>query len=182
MTAPLRTLGHPVVQAGVHDTVEYRRVAQAVAFRHNESQLPHSRKAVPMPTRTAAFVPVLSVTGALLLAALSGGCSARTDSTPPHAAALPASESSDASVAAAQRQANLAKLNDQDRALAEAQGSCAVADHPLGSMGMPLKLTINDQPVFLCCKGCEREATANPEKTLAKVAQLKAQTQAEKAP
>ena len=30
------------------------------------------------------------------------------------------------------------------------------------------------KPVFLCCKGCEKEAKANPEETLAKVDKLKA--------
>jgi hypothetical protein len=73
-------------------------------------------------------------------------------------------------------------LSDEDRALAEAQGYCAVAGQPLGAMGMPVKLTLNDQPVFLCCKGCEADAKADPEKTLAKVAELKAKTQAETAP
>lgn len=31
-----------------------------------------------------------------------------------------------------------------------------------------------DQPVFLCCKSCQRKALAHPEKTLAKVDELKA--------
>lgn len=80
---------------------------------------------------------------------------------------------------AEEREASLAKLSSEDRALAEAQGYCAVTSEPLGSMGPPLKLVVNDQAVFICCKGCESNAKSNPDKTLAKVAELKAQVQAE---
>jgi len=79
------------------------------------------------------------------------------------------------------REEAFAKLDPADRELAEAQGYCAVSEAELGSMGMPIKLVINDQPVFLCCKGCEAEAKSEPEKTLAtaeasrkKVAEAKA--------
>lgn len=69
---------------------------------------------------------------------------------------------------------NLGKLNAEDRRLAEAQKSCAVEDdNRLGSMGVPLKVMIKDQPVFLCCKGCQKTALANPDQTLAKVEELK---------
>ena len=44
----------------------------------------------------------------------------------------------------------------------------------LGSMGPPVKLTIEGQSVFLCCDGCKDAATENPAATLAKVAALKA--------
>lgn len=80
---------------------------------------------------------------------------------------------------AEERQASLAKLSSEDRVLAEAQGYCAVTSEPLGSMGPPLKLVVNDQAVFICCKGCESSAKSNPDKTLAKVAELKAQVQDE---
>lgn len=78
-----------------------------------------------------------------------------------------------------EQQANFAKLSDADRALAEAQGYCAVTAEPLGSMGPPIQLIVNEQPVFVCCKGCEKKAKSDPEKTLAKVAELKAKVQAE---
>src|SRR5262245_16732464 len=49
-------------------------------------------------------------------------------------------------------QANLAKLNPEDHKLAEEQGFCAVQyKNPLGSMGVPVKVLVKDQPVFLCC-------------------------------
>ncbi len=80
-----------------------------------------------------------------------------------------------------EQKASFAKLGDVDRALAEAQGYCAVTAEPLGSMGPPLKLLINEQPVFVCCKGCEKKAKSNPDKTLAKVAELKAKVKRESA-
>ncbi len=66
----------------------------------------------------------------------------------------------------------LAKLSPEDRKLAEAQRLCPVLKSRLGSMGRPVKLLLNGQPVFLCCKGCEAEARARPEKTLATVREL----------
>ncbi len=71
-------------------------------------------------------------------------------------------------------EANLAKLTPQDRKLAEAQKWCAVQEeNPLGEMAVPYKVMVKGQPVFLCCKGCKSEAEAAPDKTLAKVAELK---------
>ena len=73
--------------------------------------------------------------------------------------------------------ANLAKLDTQDRKLAEAQRFCAVEnENRLGSMGTPVKVMVSDQPVFLCCKGCRKKALADPEKTLARVKELKAKS------
>ena len=73
--------------------------------------------------------------------------------------------------------ANLAKLSDDDRKLAEAQKFCAVeTDHRLGAMGVPIKVMVKDQPVFVCCKGCVQEAQADPDKTLATVKELKAKS------
>jgi hypothetical protein len=66
-------------------------------------------------------------------------------------------------------QAALAKLDPADRKLAEAQRFCAVEGERLGAMGAPFKVMVNGQPVFLCCKGCSKDALANPEKTLARV-------------
>lgn len=71
--------------------------------------------------------------------------------------------------------AERAKLDPADRALVEAQEWCVVqTGERLGSMGPPLKLDIKGQPVFVCCKGCKRKAEADPDKTLATVAELKA--------
>jgi hypothetical protein len=78
-----------------------------------------------------------------------------------------------------EHKANFAKLSDEDRPLAEAQGYCVVTAEPLGSMGPPIKVMVNAQPVFVCCKGCEKKALSNPDKTLAKVAELKAKVKSE---
>jgi uncharacterized protein (TIGR02231 family) len=71
--------------------------------------------------------------------------------------------------------AAMAKLSPEDRRLAEAQHFCAIdQDSPLGSMGPILKAVIKGQPVFLCCRGCEAEARAHPEETLASFVKLMA--------
>lgn len=68
-----------------------------------------------------------------------------------------------------------AKLSAEDRLLVDAQEWCVVStDERLGSMGPPVKLTIKGQPVFLCCKGCQKKAEADPDKTIAKLEELKA--------
>ncbi len=72
--------------------------------------------------------------------------------------------------------ANLDKLSPEDREAATAQKYCVIeTDNRLGAMGVPRKIMIKGQPVFLCCKGCEKEAKADPDKTLAKVKELKKQ-------
>ena len=71
-------------------------------------------------------------------------------------------------------QAALAELSPEDRQLAEAQRYCAVEnENRLGAMGKPFKVTLHDRVVFLCCKGCKKSAESDPEKTLAKVEELK---------
>jgi Cu(I)/Ag(I) efflux system membrane fusion protein len=75
----------------------------------------------------------------------------------------------------AQVKANLAKLNAEDRRLAEQQKFCAVhSDELLGSMGAPMVLEIKGQKVFICCPACKDDALEDPEQTLAKVKELKA--------
>jgi hypothetical protein len=71
--------------------------------------------------------------------------------------------------------ASLDKLSPEDRKLAEEQKFCALEnDHRLGSMGTPHKAMVKGEPVFLCCKGCEKEILADPDKALAKVKELRA--------
>jgi hypothetical protein len=40
-------------------------------------------------------------------------------------------------------------------------------------MGVPVKITLKGQAVFLCCSGCVDEAKKDPEKTLQIIAELK---------
>jgi hypothetical protein len=69
--------------------------------------------------------------------------------------------------------ANLDQLPPEDRALAEKQKVCAKTEEPLGSMGVPIKVMVKGEPVFVCCKGCETAILSDPDKTLAKVKAIK---------
>jgi hypothetical protein len=100
---------------------------------------------------------------------------------PPVAVAPPAAPKAadKAAEAEAKIKAERAKLSEEDRALVEAQEWCVATNHRLGEMGAPIKVMVKDKPVFLCCDGCEGEALANPDKTLAKVEELKTKKKAE---
>ena len=78
-------------------------------------------------------------------------------------------EDPDAKITAA-----LAGFSPADRKLAEAQKFCPVlGDSQLGSMGVPIKLTVEGQTVFVCCDACKAGALGKPAETLAKVEKLK---------
>ncbi len=68
---------------------------------------------------------------------------------------------------------NIDQLAPADRKLALAQRLCPVGGEPLGTMGVPHKITIKGQTVFLCCEGCESKAVQSPETVLKKLAELK---------
>ena len=75
---------------------------------------------------------------------------------------------------------SLAKLPAEDRKLAETQRFCPILTaNRLGVMGVPAKITIKGQPVFLCCNGCKEKAFADPDATLATVESLKAKAVSE---
>jgi hypothetical protein len=57
--------------------------------------------------------------------------------------------------------AAMAELSPDDRAAAQAQGTCPVSDQPLGSMGPPIKVTVEGRDVFVCCEGCVEELKTN---------------------
>jgi multidrug efflux pump subunit AcrA (membrane-fusion protein) len=96
----------------------------------------------------------------------------------PSVAAAPSTVPQGGGTKAAKIKAALAKLSPEDRRLAEEQGFCPESEEPLGSMGVPVKITVKGQPVFLCCKGCEDDVREHPAQTLAKVAELKAKVKA----
>lgn len=92
----------------------------------------------------------------------SGGSSVTTvrPSTP---------DDADAKLAAA-----LAGLSVGDRRLVEAQRFCPVSeDNRLGSMGPPVKVTLDGETVFLCCSGCQESAEADPQGTVERVRKLR---------
>jgi uncharacterized protein (TIGR03000 family) len=75
----------------------------------------------------------------------------------------------------AEIKAGLDRLSPEDRKLAEQQGVCAVQESiPLGTLGVPVKVLLKGQPVFLSCEECLAKAEANPDEILARVAQLRA--------
>jgi membrane fusion protein, copper/silver efflux system len=63
---------------------------------------------------------------------------------------------------------NIEQLPDGDRRLARAQRLCPVTGLALGSMGVPVKIALRGQTVFLCCQGCVGKAKRNPDETLKK--------------
>ncbi|MGI8981171.1 MAG: efflux RND transporter periplasmic adaptor subunit [Pirellulaceae bacterium] len=71
----------------------------------------------------------------------------------------------------------LARLTPADRALAEQQRFCIVLkESRLGSMGIPVKIKVGNETVFLCCEGCEDSAKASPAATLARLKELRAKS------
>ena len=104
------------------------------------------------------------------------GCGEKPAPTPSTPSAAPAAASTDE----AKFSQAIAKLPEEDRAAATAQIFCVVEDkNRLGSMGMPHKIMVEGQSVFLCCAGCEEEALKDPQATLAKVEKLKQTAQTE---
>ena len=114
----------------------------------------------------------------ITVAALAGcaGSSGTAPSSPPRMTGLNSTKKAEETPAPTDEVAlERAKLSPEDRKLVEAQEWCVISsDEKLGSMGAPIKLDIKGQPVFVCCKGCQRKAEADPDATLAKVAELKA--------
>lgn len=82
----------------------------------------------------------------------------------------------------ARLQAVLSKLSPADRALVEAQGYCPVLNTRLGSMGLPVSVTVEGQKVFLCCKACLKKARADEKATTARVAELRERVKKAAAP
>ncbi|MGQ0634817.1 MAG: efflux RND transporter periplasmic adaptor subunit [Planctomycetaceae bacterium] len=98
-----------------------------------------------------------------------GSSGSKGDSTSSATVRPSTPEDPDAKIGAA-----LARLDEADRRLAEQQQFCPVlVDNRLGSMGVPVKLVIENEAVFLCCEGCRKSALENPEATLATVRELR---------
>ncbi|WP_437193685.1 hypothetical protein [Planctomicrobium sp. SH527] len=67
----------------------------------------------------------------------------------------------------------LAKLPAADQILAEAQLFCPIAEGSrLGGMGPPVKVLLDGQPVFVCCKPCVAKAQLDKKATLARVKEI----------
>jgi hypothetical protein len=100
------------------------------------------------------------------------GCSAPKDSNP--TAAQPSAQSETAT----SKNEDLAALSDEDRRLVLAQKVCPVSEEPLGSMGAPIKVTVNGRHLFICCKGCEDSAKEKFEEYYAKLEKTASSKQA----
>lgn len=116
--------------------------------------------------------------GGLIALAFAAGCSSEPQGTTPAAstgtAAAPSStDSTDSAPAMSEEQTEIsqamAKLPEDDRRLAVAQKVCPVSDQPLGSMGTPIKVTVDGKSLFICCEGCEQDARENIDAHLAKL-------------
>jgi hypothetical protein len=113
-------------------------------------------------------------TGTLGLSALLflvGGCREEAKEQPKNTGATTQSPKSP-DPAEAEIQEERAKLNPEEHKLVDAQEWCVITGERLGSMGRPIKLALA-QPVFICCAHCQKDAMANPERTLAKAQELK---------
>lgn len=65
--------------------------------------------------------------------------------------------------------ASLAKLSAEDAESAEKQHICPVSGEMLGTMGLPEKVTVNGQQVWICCDGCKDQLLESPNQYLAKL-------------
>ncbi len=105
----------------------------------------------------------------LLVAPFAAGCEDKPD--PSANPSAPPTPSPSTAAVLTEEQAEiekaLAQLDPADRALAEKQKICPVAEEPLGSMGKPEIVEVNGQKVFICCEGCRKPLLAKPEKYLA---------------
>ncbi len=64
----------------------------------------------------------------------------------------------------------VAPLEQSDRPRIERQEVCPVSGGRLGSMGAPVKVLVDDRPLYLCCQGCIGKVQEDPEAYLRKVA------------
>ncbi len=125
----------------------------------------------PQSTASAAAAPAAR-SGTATSAARSGA--AADPASSPAAAAPPEPSADDLK--------NVGKLPEPDRTLALAQRICPVTGQPLGSMGVPFKTMLGQQPVFLCCKGCLGKAKRRADEILKTLATPAATAPAETAP
>ena len=78
---------------------------------------------------------------------------------------------------------NINQLPEADRPLAMAQRTCPITGAALGSMGVPVKIILRGQTVFLCCRGAStrpKESRRDAEKTCSRAANEKDRSMIEK--
>ena len=60
-------------------------------------------------------------------------------------------------------------LSKEDQALIDKQRICPVTELPLDSMGGPIPVLVQGRRIFICCAGCEKRLTSEPDKYLARL-------------
>ena len=114
-----------------------------------------------LTTRNAFCVAGLLVLGAAMLV----GCEKQNDAPPAEGSSADAwKQGLDPDVATA-----LAELSEEDREAALEQRVCPVSGEELGSMGKPIKVTVEGEDVFVCCKECVDTIKENPDEYLTKL-------------
>jgi hypothetical protein len=157
-------------QKGVTENAKPLSISEAA--KSGEIKGDRSMKASSHALRSAKL-PRMTVLLTLSAIGLALGC--QRDAGHSHAMSSKAATPQATEAVSDEIQAALAQLSPEDRQLALAQQYCPVMeDSRLGAMGPPIKLDIKGQAVFICCKGCRSKALREAEKTLAKVAELKA--------
>jgi hypothetical protein len=170
----MRVYALQVISAGLWSGIVLARRVPGQDFPHESSCSPHCRiYFAKMRFSMKAFLCAAAL--ALTIGLTAGNTIAQQPPAQRDMQNMPGMMMSDSDKQKeASIQANLAKLSPEDRKLAQAQKFCAIqTKNRLGSMGAPVKLTIKGQPVFLCCNMCVAKAQANPDKTLASIAELK---------
>ena len=105
------------------------------------------------------FISLCTGSVALALVTLLVGCSG---SDPAESTTTTATEPAQTSVEEDTKlNEAMAKLLPEDRAKVEAQKICPVSKEPLGSMGTPIKVTVEGRDVFVCCEACVDELKAD---------------------
>ena len=61
----------------------------------------------------------------------------------------------------------MSDLSTEDRVLAENQVICPVTEFALGSMGTPIKVSVSNRDVFICCEGCRDRLINDPDRYFA---------------
>jgi YHS domain-containing protein len=126
---------------------------------------------------------ILSIVGivSLGIAVFAAGCgksnsagtagqgSTKTESAQPGAASNASNQAVEQGAQDSEITKAMAELSAEDRVLAMKQKVCPVTGEALGSMGVPLKMEVKGQTVFLCCEGCKDKLLGNPDEYLAKI-------------
>lgn len=98
------------------------------------------------------------------------GGSAPATRTQPDTKVVPSEKKTDITAERDEYIKNIEQLPQEDWQAAKAQAICPISGTALGSMGMPVKITLRGKVVFVCCQECVGKAKRDPDGTLKKIA------------